>query len=308
MKIKSTWLVLIFAALAIGSSVLALPDLLRLKTSPSVKFVSKSVSTRSQFVEDQKYSTDSTFRTYDCSLEKTGTGWKLTSTLTHCAMKRDSTHSDSLFQKVMTGLKTTMAIDTLGEAQQAIGYQQLESRIKALPDTAAGQQLSEILNAQLMSIQDADDWNLHLARLVGRKFEVGSVAQDMSNLELPDGAQLQSFEFSFLLDTVRFEGRLYCRLMIYIDTDPLRLAKTTNRSISRMAQIFRMTEAELTMLSEPISDYRMTVEYVFDVETLLPASEKSEREIVLRQSVEMGHAIFSRVLENVEKTYTYGKP
>lgn len=307
MKIKSPWLVLIFAALAIGSSVLALPELLRLNTSPSVKFVSKSVSTRSQFVEDQRLSTDSTFRTYDCSLDRTGTGWKLTSTLTHCSMKRDSTHSDSLFQKVMTGLKTTMALDSLGEAQQAIGYQQLEGRIAALKDTGASHQMGEILNAQLMSIQDADDWNLHVARLVGRKFEVGSVAQDMSNLELPDGAQLQAFEFSFLLDTLRFEGRLYCRLMIYIDTDPLRLAKATNRSISRMAQIFRVSEEELTILSEPISDYRMTVEYVFDVETLLPASEKSEREIVLRQSVELNHTIFSRVLENFEKTYTYSK-
>lgn len=307
MKIKCSWLVIVVAFVAASTTVYGLPELLRLNTAPSVKFVSKSISTRSQFVEDHLLSTDSTFRTYDCSLDRSGNGWKLTSTLTHCAMKRDSTHSDSLFQKVMTGLKTTMAIDSLGEAQQAMGYQQLEGRIAALKDTGASHQMGEILNAQLMSIQDADDWNLHLARLVGRKFEVGSVAQDLSNLELPDGAQLQSFEFSFLLDTLRFEGRLYCRLMIYIDTDPLRLAKTTNRSISRMAKIFRMTEEELTILSEPISDYRMTVEYVFDVETLLPATEKSEREIVLRQSVELNHTTFSRVLENVEKTYTYTK-
>jgi hypothetical protein len=74
-----------------------------------------------------------------------------------------------------------------------------------------------------------------------------------------------------------------------------------------MAEIFQMPDSAVTILSEPMSDYRMTSEVIFDVETLLITSEKTEREIILRQYDEPGRTVFSRLVETSEKQFTYTK-
>lgn len=279
--------------------------LLRFAPPPDVKFTVQSVSARTQYLGETRLGIDSTFKAYDCSLRKDGGGWKILSTLTHCGMKRDSSFSDSLLRQVMLGIKTTMQIDSIGAAEMIDGFQHLTTRIDALRDTSVSRQLKEILSPELMASKEVEEWNMWMSRLVGRPFRVGSVTNETSDIRLPDDAELLSFEFSFLLDTLSYQGRLYGRLMTYIDTDPMRLAKTTNRSPQRMAQIFNMPDSAITILSEPFSDYRMTSEIIFEIETLLLASKKTEREIVLRQSSEPGRTVFSSLVETYQENYTY---
>lgn len=296
----------VFVAL-MASSVWAAPKVLTFDPPDRVDFTVNSVSARTQYLGDARLGTDSTFKSATCLLEKSGSGWRLNSTLTQCGMKRDSLFSDAVLRQIMTGLKISMQIDSVGGAVSTDGFQKLQDRIKALPDTAASNQLKEILSPDLMATKEVDEWNIWMARLVGRPFVVGSVTHATEDLKLPDDAELLSFEFSFLLDTLRFQERLYGRLMTYIDTDPLRLAKATNRSPKRMAEIFQMPDSAVTILSEPMSDYRMTSEVIFDVETLLITSEKTEREIILRQYDEPGRTVFSRLVETSEKQFTYTK-
>lgn len=305
LPIRLLLLSFLLSLLAIGAG--ADDRQLRFAPPPNVKFTVQSVSARTQYLGETRLSTDSTFKSYDCSLQKDRAGWKMLSTLTHCGMKRDSSFSDSLLRKVMVGLKTTMQIDSIGAAETIDGFQHLATRINALGDTSVVRQLTEILSPELMASKEIDEWNMWMSRLVGRPLRVGSVTNETSDIRLPDDAELLSFEFSFLLDTLSFQGKLYGRLMTYIDTDPLRLAKATNRSPQRMAQIFNMPDSAITILSEPISDYRMTSEIIFELETLLFASKKTEREIVLRQSSEPGRTVFSSLVETYQENYTYTK-
>lgn len=298
---------LFFCVILVASSAMAAPKILTFSPPDRVDFTVNSISARTQYLGDARLGTDSTFKTSTCQLEKSGTGWRLNGTLTQCQMKRDSLFSDAVLRQVMVGLKTSMRIDSVGGAISVDGYQKLLDRIEALPDTAASNQLKEILNPALMATKEVDEWNIWMNRLAGRPFVVGSVMKATEDLKLPDDAEMLSFEFSFLLDTLRFQERLYGRLMTYVDTDPLRLAKATNRSPKRMAEIFEMPDSAVAILSEPLSDYRMTTEVIFDVETLLITSEKSEREIMLRQYNEPGRTVFSRLVETSEKQYTYTK-
>ncbi len=305
LSIRHLFLYSLLSLLAIGASADDRP--LRFAPPPNVKFTVQSVSARTQYLGETRLSTDSTFKSSECSLQKDRAGWKMVSTLTHCGMKRDSSFSDSLLRQVMVGLKTTMQIDSIGAAETIDGFQHLATRITALGDTSVVRQLTEILSPELMAAKEIDEWNMWMSRLVGRPLRVGSVTNETSDIRLPDDAELLSFEFSFLLDTLSYQGRLYGRLMTYIDTDPMRLAKATNRSPQRMAQIFNMPDSAITILSEPYSDYRMTSEIIFEIETLLLASKKTEREIVLRQSSEPGRTVFSSLVETYQENYTYTK-
>ena len=304
MKMLRTSANLLLALASFALLATAAPTLLKFAPSPETDYTVRSFSTRTTTLGDRHIGADTTYRTWDCELRAEGKGWIITSVCTDFQGVRDSLPLDSQVTRLLVGLKTKMTLDSIGQAITVEGYPELRSKVSALEDTSAVRQINEMISPELMASKDLDEWNLRLASLVGRQFSVGSVTHQMSEIALPDDAKLMQFELDILLDTLRFQGRLFARLMHYADTDPIRLAKTTNRSVGRMAEIFKIPDTLLAHFSEPVSDYRTTHEMIFDVETLMLASEKIEREVVLRQIQELDRTIFSHLIETTEKSYT----
>lgn len=290
---------------AVGTDNLYAAQTLRFAPTDGTAYTVRSLSIREQWANQTRMSLDSTTSTAKATLIKAADGYRVDAEIQKYWGKRDSQTLDERFLKVMTGLRTALEIDANGEATAVLGYDSMYVRIDSMFDFSSAKALKDIVSPPLMADKEMNDWNGRMYHLVGRQFILNALRLQMVPQMLPDGSSHTLYELSFITDTIRSGGKLQARVRIISDTNPQRLAASMDQTIEFLAGMFKVAESVLVRESKTASNYRMETNMVVDANTLMPDSERTTKEITLKQIDLPEQQVFSRVYETIDKKYTY---
>ena len=288
------------------SSDKAPPRLFKFSFQPpdSASFVVELSMTQMTSQGDQKTNDSTWTLTYHLQ-NAAGEGYELTGRTDSLSVFHNGRPVYDPIIRLFAGGDITFVIDSTGMVRDVRGYEELMSRLDGLvgPDTAAA--VRQMVNPETLKQQEIGTWNAKFGQFVGREMNLRQAYADTSYPVFPVEGRLASYVISELVDTLTINGRLCGKLRVVSSTNPVELARLSERTDSEINQLFGLAADASAKAAQRQAGLTSQRDWVLEFETMLSHSESSREEAFYFELTSSGLPVRNDIVETQSKRFSY---
>ncbi len=239
------------------------------------------------------------------TLSQVGSGYELTTITDSTLMSRDGNTVEDPFAGLFNRITVVHVIDSLGRAVEIRGYDSLFQMIDAQfePEMAAG--LRQVINPEMLSAGEMDEWNSSVGELIGVELEPGQPILSSDEITLPSGAVLTLFKAMELVDTATLDSVPCARVRIVVHSNPGELAVLAGQPKETIFEHYQLSDSLVESINlSPIVSQTYT-EMVVEIPTMLIRSNQSSRKMEMNVMSPEGVPSRGNLVETQHKVFMY---
>lgn len=270
----------------------------------SVSFTVDFTKSRITKMGDQSMSDSSWSRTSQ-NIVADGDGYRSVRVTDSMVQFRDGARIEDRILDLFARTPITYVLDSLGEARDVVGYEELFGRLDSILGSDTAAMLRQVINPDVLKAQEIATWNERFVPFTGTTMKIGEPSIDTSYINLPVEGPVVQYQLLELVDTVRVDGQLCGKVNIVSGTNPTELAEMTGRTPEEMAKLLSITEEQVEIAANRQASTGSIRSWVVEFETLLSHSEESKFAVFYNELTESGTMVRSEITETQRKDYSY---
>ena len=274
------------------------------KPPDSVSFVVELSMSQLSSQGDRK-TTDSTWTLTYHTQKADAEGYELIGHTDSVSMYHDGQPVYDPVIRLFAGGDITFVIDSTGLVKDVRDYEELMNRLDELvgPDTAAA--IRRMVTPEALKKQEIGTWNAKFASFIDREMVLGQAYADTSYPVFPVEGRLASYVISELVDTLSINGHLCGKLRVVSSTNPVELARLSERTDKEISQLFGLTADVSSQAAQRQAGLTSKREWVLEFETMLSHTESSREEAFYFELTSSGLPVRNEITEVQNKLFSY---
>lgn len=231
-------------------------------------------------------------------VKRTEDGWDMISQPVEAVMKRNGQRIDDPIAKILAELTVTYKLDCDGNLLDIEGLEKVTKAVSAKFPPQIVEQLSAILNPDLLKQREASEWNGRIGDYLGKKVTLGEVWEYDVPFTLPNGTNL-----NYKIKT-HFTGMVSCgdssciKIEQSYDSNPEGIGEYAYETVSNVAESVKEGAKEVVpKINDDNSSINGKIIRIIDPKTMLIYKEELERTMCMEMEMPGSGFVPTKLIE-----------